>query len=88
MLKATMPALTALLTTKAEAWPVRVYPPLMRRPIHVTRLTPPLNGGQHGVGMDDAERVLELLLVVWSRAQLAESHYAFLTGNCPAHHQD
>ena len=85
MLEATMPSLTALLTTKAEAWPVRVATHAMSHS-HVTRDTPLLNCcGYAGVGMDDAERAVELMLVVWGRLQLAESHYALL--HCLTHHQ-
>ena len=67
VLKATVSSLSTLLTTKAEAWRVRVASTHARCHTHVTRITPRLNGVVRGVGMDDAERVLELLLVAWGR---------------------
>ena len=70
MLKATKPAFTALLTTKAEAWPVRVA---STHEMSHSRHTPRLKSVDTGwVWM--MLMVLELLLVVWSRPQHAESH--------------
>ena len=54
VLKATMPSFTALLTTKAEAWPVRVATHAMSHSRHTHHATAQLRG--YGVGMDDAER--------------------------------
>ena len=82
MLKATEPAFTALLTTKAEASPVRVA---STRAMSHSRHTPRLKSVDTGwVWM--MLMVLELLLVAWGIPQLAKSHYAFF--NCPTHHQD